>query len=154
MRKIITDAKKIDIARNGDEIEMKVVKKDGKEETILLQTEKVIVNSKTLFSLQEKTSLRNKLWTVFSHFLVSYQVNASKAFPSSFRFSNINGVNYFGFMTEPDKLIGVQMKPFRMGTFEFPFQVLIRFKTLPQLDIGSFLSGYFIREMNQCTINL
>ncbi len=57
-------------------------------------------------------------------------------------------------MTEPDKLIGVQMKPFRMGTFEFPFQVLIRFKTLPQLDIGSFLSGYFIREMNQCTINL
>ena len=57
-------------------------------------------------------------------------------------------------MLEPDKLTGVQMKPFRIGTFEFPFQVLIRFKTLPQLDVGSLLLDYFIREMNQCTINL
>lgn len=154
MRKIITDVKKIDIARNGDEIEIKGVKKEGNEETILLQSDKVLVNNKIFLNAKEKESFQQKLRTNFFQSFISYTVNASKTAPAGFRFSNINGVNYFGFMIEPDKLIGVQMKPFRIGTFEFPFQVLTRFKTFPQVDIGSLLSGYFIREMNQCTINL
>lgn len=151
---LMKEIDKIESARNGDEIIMKVTKKDKSENILILRTSDVEINGSILFTTKEKIPLNLQLHSLIASFLLSYELHVQKTALFGLRFASINNTYYMGIMIEKDKLMGVQTKfPF-LGIFEFPFQVLTRFRTIPQFSITRLLSHYFIPEVRECTITL
>ncbi|MBI4991470.1 hypothetical protein HZB96_05265 [Candidatus Gottesmanbacteria bacterium] len=73
---------------------------------------------------------------------------------ASWRYTYVNGNYYLGIMKDQEELIGLKSDfPF-VGRFNFPFKVLTRFKTLPDLDLVSLILQNFINLITHSKINL
>ena len=57
-------------------------------------------------------------------------------------------------MISPDYLTGIKSEFPLLGSFQFPFQTLIRFKSFPKLGIAEFISDYLVKSINNSTIKI
>ncbi len=58
-----------------------------------------------------------------------------KYYPAPLKFSQLGKTHVFGLEIGKTKLLGIKFPPFSVGTFDYPFQTLVRFKTWPKINL-------------------
>lgn len=150
---IFRGVKRIDTEKSEDKINLKIFSEDGIH-SLLLQPDRILIDQKELFgNLDNDRNLAELIRNKISLWLIDLYKDRPHKWKASWRYTYVNGNYYFGIMTAPEELIGLKsVFPF-VGRFNFPFQVLTRFKTLPDLDLVSLILRNFINLINHSTIN-
>ncbi len=147
---LFSDVIDVHSQRLGEDITLTILDKSSSKHEILLQPDKVILDGRVLFRLPDTSSADEKT----SNLLVNYWQDKSYSWTGSWRYSFVDKKYYFGLMTSPSRLIGFKSEfPF-LGIYDSPFQVLIRFKTLPEINLVKMISANFVNRINNSTIRL
>lgn len=110
------------------------------------------IDGKRIFD--KKIEFRERILKFLSILFVQTHLEKPQLFEGGLRFSQIEGRGVFGFMIEPDTLVGfTTQRPF-FGVFHFPFQVLTRFKTIPHFSLVRFILSKFINTPIPCTMQV
>lgn len=152
---LISDIKDLKINYKAqDYLEITALDNFDKIHVIVLEPKTIFINKKPIIEIEDKNKLLERVNKNIVRLIVDYQVRDDYNWTPSIRFSLIENVWYFGLWTGKTKLIGFRTtRPF-IGVFDFPFQVLARFKTIPALDGMSIVSEYFINNYKPSTINI
>jgi len=149
---LISDTKDIKIVRQDKGILITVTDNLNKVYEVKLEQQNILINKKPLLETEDKNNSRNLLRRLIARLIVDYQVKNVYDWKPSIRYSDIGNVSYFGLWVSPDKLLGVTSSRPYIGLFEFPFQVLSRFKTIPTVDGMMLFSKHFIKNYKPSTI--
>lgn len=151
---LISDIKNINIIREDEDFIILVVDNLDKLYEIKLDADTIFFNKKPILEIDGRNNIFNKFSSIIASLLIKYQVGMEYNWKPSIRFSSINKSDYFGLWASPDKLFGIStIKPY-VGVFEFPFQILSRFKTIPDVNVMRIISKYFINSYKPSTINI
>lgn len=151
---LFSDIEEIGVSRKENEIAISLQEKNGKKHTVSLLPEKILVDKEVIFEASYKNGLSQYIDKLKAVLIINYWLSYPHQWMGSWRFASIDNNFYFGFMVAPDKLIGIRPKfPF-FGSFQFPFQTLIRFKSFPKLGIAEFISDYLVKSINNSTIKV
>lgn len=145
---IFSEIKEIHTQRSGEDILLTIFNKNKHE--ILLQSDQIKLDGRVLFKLPDISNSSEQI----TDFIVNYWRDKSSFWKSSWRYSFVDKKYYFGLMISPNRLIGIRSKSPFLGVYDFPFQVLVRFKTLPEFDLVKNISAYFVNRVNNSTIRL
>lgn len=149
---IITEIATINIDRNGNDIELSATTENGEKNTILLQKDKIFLNKEQIFNVFIDDNINHRALDFLKRLIIDQTERKADTISGGIRFSYINGQYYLGWASFPNKLVGVgSIFPF-IGTYEFPFQTLVRFRTFPSIDIVSLAVKDLVRYNNKCTI--
>jgi len=151
---LFSDVTNIKIINKNDKIDIYSEDKKGNEHLISLLEDKVVVEGKAIFEKDKQSGFKDDLDRFLSRTIVDYWVKYPHEWFGSWRFSKINNKFYFGFMISPDYLTGIKSEFPLLGSFQFPFQTLIRFKSFPKLGIAEFISDYLVKSINNSTIKI
>lgn len=129
------------------------LKDDKNNKHILnLRQKTVVLDGKPLIEIIDKVTVKEKIKNILGNLLLRYQLFLDHRWRGDFRFSSIDRIYYFGFWFVPNKLFGIKTAwPF-IGIFEYPYQILARFKTIEGLDYFKIATKYFINHLNHSTI--
>lgn len=147
---LLTDIKEVHLQRLGEDITFTILDKSSNKHEILLQPDKVTLDGQVLFRLPDTSGIDENI----SHLLVNYWKDKSYPWTGSWRYSFVDNKYYFGLLISPSRLIGFKSEfPF-LGIYDFPFQVLTRFKTLPEINLVKIISANFVNRINNSTIRI
>ncbi|OGG17291.1 hypothetical protein A3D78_05550 [Candidatus Gottesmanbacteria bacterium RIFCSPHIGHO2_02_FULL_39_14] len=123
---------------------------NNKKNQLLLTPDDIVFNSRRIFISRGNFLINNFLIRNFYDLILAIQTGRPDNLKITPLFSRIDNVYYFGLPFYPDKLLGIKSRwPF-LGIFNFPFQVLSKFKTV---DFDKFLFFYapdFINPAINC----
>ncbi len=150
---ILGKVKRIDTEKSEDKMNLKILSEDGNY-SLLLLPDRILIDQKVLFgSLDNSKNIAEQIRKKVSLWLIDLYKKRPHKWKAGFRYTYVNGSYYFGIMTAPGELIGLKSTSPFVGRFNFPFQVLTHFKTLPDLDLIQFMLQNFINLINNSTIN-
>ncbi len=126
---------------------------DKNDYSLLLAKDKIIGNGKTIVDFSKLSGLSDHFKRIILSMFGDYILNKNSDLGWNLKYSVINGISYAGIMYAPDSIFGFKTKFPYIGFFKFPFQTLIYFKGLPELDLITILGRNFIKYVNNSTIN-
>lgn len=148
---LMSHINKIDLQRDGDNLYLLLVDEAGSKHKISFTNESILLDQKQVLKTPK---MANYITQILTKVLMSYWINYPHSWICGWRYSSIEGKFYLGFMIKPDRLIGIKSEMPFLGIFKFPFQVLVRFKSLPQIDLSRLISVYLVNRINHSTIKL
>lgn len=130
------------IEKNNDQLKLTYATKEG-DRNILLTTQSVVINNKEFFSWQRDYKKENN--TLSQELIRSFLISIKKFdAPVLIKYSYLDDRFYAGIPVDSTSILGIKT-PNHAGTFSFPFQTSVRFKSfppLPSLDIQYLTSPY------------
>jgi hypothetical protein len=150
---LVTDVSSLHITRTEDQVVFEVQQTDGKLKKIVLKPQEIQSEYVTLFSVK-KTSWRQNVVNYLKRIFLTFETNRYHSFLGGIRFTKLENAYYLGMTTPSGGFWGIRTTPLYVGSFQFPFQVLVRFKSLKVPSISGFVGNYFSKTSDQCTIKL
>ena len=142
------------INRNESRVEIIAKAQEGKLTKILLLEDRIIIDGQLLIGFPLSKSITQSAQRLLTDLIIEANINGEYGFAGGLRYSYINHQYYFGWMYDRDRLIGLtSVYPF-FGIFNFPFQTLVRFKTMPEISFAKLLYENFVSEPFECKIDL
>ena len=151
---LLDEIKSVNVIRFGNGFILKTINKNGKENIISLSNDGIRLGNKEIIPLTINKLESNLFTDNFLNLIFSFQRSRrskSKVIPA---YSKIGGSFYFGLPFYPDKLVGITDKLPFIGIFEFPFQVLSKFKTIDLEKLSFVYALSFVNLGINCKINL
>lgn len=142
------------ITRKKETVEISLRENDLKDHKILLLPDKVTIDNAEIIITAPKNRLTESIKRLASRILLKYWISYPHFWQGDFRFSKIDNISYFGYMPSPDLLIGIKSAYPFIGSFQFPFQVLSRFRTFPKLNPAETVSLNLVKILNDSTIEV
>lgn len=153
-RILVNNLVSVDLNRNDNSVEMVAVAKDGRKTKILLLEDRIIINDQTLIRFPLTKGIRQMVHKFWVDLAIEANIKGEHGFSGGLRYSYVNNRYYFGWMYDREKLVGLaSIYPF-FGIFNFPFQTLVRFRTLPEISFAKLLYGNFVSTPFECKIDL
>jgi len=141
---LINDVKDIAAYSTGENIHLDVVTNDNRKKVLQFNTELVYLDDKLMFTIKGKNPILTGIKKFVAGIFLQTALSQKRYFFGGLRFSYVNNHYYLGMMVNPNKIFAVSSNFPYFGVYDFPFQVLIRFRSMPKLNIYSHLLKNFI----------
>ncbi len=153
-RIMVNNLVSVETNRNESRVEIIAKALEGKLTKILLLEDRIIIDGQLLIGFPLSKSITQSAHRLLTNLIIEANINGEHGFAGGLRYSYVNHQYYFGWMYARDRLIGLtSVYPF-FGIFNFPFQTLVRFKTMPEISFAKLLYENFVSEPFECKIDL
>lgn len=153
-RILVNNLVSVDLNRNENSVEMVATAKDGKKTKIFLLEDRIIIDDQLLLRFPLSKGIRQIAHKLLAGLAIEANIAGEHGLVGGLRYSYVNNQSYFGWMFKKDRLIGLTSKYPFFGIFNFPFQTLVRFKTLPEISFAKLLYGNFVSTPFECKIDI